>query len=82
MALHGSAPFAGFTLPDGRVVLLVASVDAVLDEQNQMVDAGISKVLCQARERGIDLSADQAPRANVVGHHAEGNKVIPLSFHS
>lgn len=69
-------PFDGFTLRDGRVLLLVASVDAVLDEQNQMVDAAISEAVRRMSEQGVDLSGDRALRMLVIGNNAEGDRFV------
>jgi hypothetical protein len=74
--LRGLRPFDGFTLRDGRVLLLVASVDAVLDEQNQMVDAAISEAVRRMSEQGVDLSGDRALRMLVIGNNAEGDRFV------
>jgi hypothetical protein len=76
IALHGLLPVDGFTLADGRAVLLITSVDAVLAEQNQMVDAAMSEGVRQMRERGVDLSTVGSPRMLASGHDADGNRFV------
>ncbi len=66
----------GFTLVDGRAVLLVVSVDAVTDEHNQMIETALSQVMKQADEKGFDLAAAGAPRAAISGHNAEGDRLV------
>jgi hypothetical protein len=59
------APFDGFTLADGRAVLLIASQEPVTNEVNQMLGAALTQGLGQAPAG--DLAAAGAPRMLVVG---------------
>ena len=76
VTLQGLLPVDGFTLADGRVVLLVTSVEAVLPEHNQMVDGAMSEGLRKMREQGVDPSTAGSPRMLVGGHNAEGDRFV------
>jgi hypothetical protein len=74
VTLHGMIPFAGFTLADGRVVLLIFYHEALRDEQNRMVDEAIATTIQQAPSD--KLNAAGAPRALLMGNNAEGDRVV------
>jgi hypothetical protein len=76
IALTGLIPVGGFTLVDGRVLLLVVSIDRVTDEHNQMIETALSEVMRLAQENGVDLAAAVAPRAALSGHNAEGDRHV------
>lgn len=76
IALTGLLPVDGFTLVDGRAVLLVVSVDRVTDEQNQMIETKLAEAMKLAAEQGVDLAAAVAPRAALSGHNAEGDRLV------
>jgi len=73
--LQGALPFDGFTLEDGRVLLLLRSVEPTPDEANQMVDGVIAKMLNQAPQE-LDLSPAQAVRMVLHGHSDQGDRVV------
>ena len=73
--LHGLVPFAGFTLAAGRALLLVASVEPVADDNNQMLETALAKVLEQVPD-GVDLGAVDAPRMLVGGNNAQGDRFV------
>jgi hypothetical protein len=73
--LKGARPFAGFTLADGRVLLLLLSVEPIADEANQMLDGIIAEFLKQAPNE-LDLGPQRAVRMALHGHRDEGDRAV------
>jgi hypothetical protein len=73
--LQNVLPFDAFTLADGRVVILTASVEQITDEQNQVLDNACAAVLAQAPP-GFDPNTVEAPRMLVVAHVSDGTRSV------
>jgi hypothetical protein len=70
VTMRGMMPFAGFTLADGSVVLLIFSHEALTDDQNRTVDEALAKALWLAS--GAELNAADSPRGLLIGKNDEG----------
>lgn len=68
VTVTGAIPLGGFTLVNGRAVLLVVSVERVPDEQNQMIETKLAEAMSLFAEQEVDLAAAVAPRATLSGH--------------
>jgi hypothetical protein len=73
--LQDAVPFAGFTLSDGRAVLLIASRQPVTDAQNQMIEDAVAEALARAPAH-VDLRAAPAPRMSAHGDDVDGVKRV------
>jgi hypothetical protein len=72
--LHGLRPFDGLVLADGRVLLLVHSVEPIPDEVNQNVDHALAAAIRQVPE-GV-LNAAETPRALLAGNNDQGDRHV------
>jgi hypothetical protein len=73
--LQDAVPFAGFTLSDGRAVLLFASRQPVTDAQNQMIEDAVAKVLAR-KPAHVHLRAEEGLRMSAFGNDLEGGKQV------
>ncbi len=76
VATTGAIPLGGFTLVDGRAVLVVVSVERVPDEQNPMIETKLAEAMAQVRHQGIHLAAADAPRATLSGRNPEDDRFV------
>jgi hypothetical protein len=72
--LHGRLPFDGLVLADGRVLLLVHSVEPIPDEVNQSVDRALAAAIRQVPEGVLD--AAEAPRALLAGNNDQVDRHV------
>jgi len=68
-------PFGGFTLFDGRVVLLVAGIERVTDEHNELIENSLAQLKRLAAENGVDLAAAGDVRGAISGNNSEGERL-------
>jgi hypothetical protein len=74
--LTGFIPVGGFTLLDGRAVVLCVTVEELTDEQNQVIATAIEVVVQEAKRGGVDLSTVAAPRGALSCASAEGDRSV------
>lgn len=74
--LNGLVPVDGFTLKDGRAVILGLTVEEVTDEHNEMIANALVAAIEVARQNGVDLSAVGATRCALSCTSAEGDRSV------
>lgn len=62
--MTGLVPLAGYSLVDGRALLLLGAVEPQSDHHNANIDAAIAASVKSAAENGADLAAAKAPRVD------------------
>jgi hypothetical protein len=74
--LRDAVPAGGFTLADGRVVLLIAAKESLTEEMNLKVEAVQAEEITRMASAGIDLHAVPVPRMLVAGFGLEGGRFV------
>lgn len=72
----GQLPLGGITLADGRALLLLVTVQPVIEEQDQSVDAAIRATVEASAKAGLDLAKTSAPRMALFGHSEDGHRSV------
>jgi hypothetical protein len=72
----GLAPIAGFTLCDGRALLLFAGFESVSAELNQSVDSTIKAAHDAIRASGVDVDNVKNPRMTLAGYNDGGHRFV------
>lgn len=75
-ALTGLVPLAGYSLVDGRVLLVLGAVEQQSDQLNEQIEAAIAASVKTAADNGADLTAAKAPRVAASGHDEHGNRFV------
>jgi hypothetical protein len=74
VTLRGLPPFAGLQLADGRVLLLVASIDPLSDKDDKVVDDAVTQVLTQVTDEKLDGA--QGPRLFIACDNERGDRIV------
>lgn len=76
MELNGLIPLGGFTLVDGRALILAVSVDRLADAQNEMIASALAEMMLQAEAKGIDFGSAVAPRGALACNNDRGDRFV------
>ena len=71
LKVEGAIPLGGYTLVDGRAVLLVVGYPVLTEEQNRTLDKARAEALEMAPD---DMASLAAPRMVAAGHMSDGTR--------